>query len=176
LPCNINYGSKNQKVKCLQIFLKSKNYYNRTIDSYYGKYLKKAVTAYQKQYKIKADGWAGPQTTQHMEKHGFQCNCTTSQPPPVSPDSNQENTPSIDVTPPIGAYPVLLFNLPGQETQPSIPITTLSYSQDLFDFTGSGELETPYNKIVYEALEKYGSFELYWTWKNIPPQKKELGE
>ena len=174
MPCNISYGTKSKKVKCLQIFLKSKNYYNRAIDEYYGKYLKTAVKSYQKRYKLKVDGWAGPKTTQYMEKQGFQCNCTTS-PSPSSPssDSHQENIPSsVDVTPQIGAYPILVFNLPGQKTQASLPISTLSYSKDLFECTGSGELETPYNKVIYESLKEYGDFELYWAWKNTshPPK------
>lgn len=80
---------------------------------------------------------------------------------------------SINVTPPIGAYLQIEFKLTSKNTHPHIPITSLNYEKDLYDPKGSGELETPYDKTVYETLGKYGDFELSWIWKTpSAPEEK----
>ena len=56
------YGSQGQEVKQIQTKLKELGLYTGNIDGIYGSGTKKAVTAFQKQKGLSADGIAGPKT------------------------------------------------------------------------------------------------------------------
>ncbi len=59
-------GSRGSEVKAIQERLKERGLYNGSIDGVYGNATKTAVTAFQKQQGLTADGIAGPQTLKKL--------------------------------------------------------------------------------------------------------------
>ena len=97
MPCKIKPGERSKNVKQLQLFLRNLKLYTRRIDSYYGPYTLKAVKIYQKQHKLKVDGFAGCITTQKMELQCAVHNCPKTpetHEPPITP-SSPPNLPKI---------------------------------------------------------------------------------
>ena len=63
--CNntsLRKNSNGENVKTLQTHLKTLGYYNSTLDGSFGPVTESAVKAFQRAYKLDADGWFGPQT------------------------------------------------------------------------------------------------------------------
>lgn len=63
-------GSKGEEVRQIQRKLRELGYYNGSIDGVYGSETKKAVTAFQKNCGIEADGIAGPKTIRYLGLEG----------------------------------------------------------------------------------------------------------
>lgn len=59
-------GSRGEEVRRIQTKLKELGYYNHSVDGIYGSRTKKAVTAFQKNCGITADGIAGPKTLLYL--------------------------------------------------------------------------------------------------------------
>ena len=64
------FGSRGNEVRQIQQKLKSLGMYTIGVDGIYGLKTEKGVIQYQKKYKLRIDGIAGPQTLKHMKISG----------------------------------------------------------------------------------------------------------
>ena len=68
----LKQGMRGDDVRQWQTFLRQKGYKVGAADGIYGRNTVKATMAFQKKYKIKADGIVGPQTTRKAMSQGYQ--------------------------------------------------------------------------------------------------------
>ena len=97
----IEYADKGERVKLLQKALKELGYYTGSIDSKFGAGTMRAVTNFQKDQKLTADGKAGKKTLQRIEKllDGGASATPTPTPKPTptptpKPDTNDYDVPT----------------------------------------------------------------------------------